>query len=220
MSSVPPLGEQESASAKRPRRPRYLVVAVLVALVFGAACSTGGCDRLAFFHSDIDLNAPRRAMLHDEANRTRADEMYQGFLDAANRQKGRAVPLAAATFVLGAAILALGSRSLSGRVNTRKHLIQLVAAQAIVVGASFFALRDMQRAELEWQLETMLMAQSEQMPAEDFARVSPPMRAAMHGVPPTWLAMRTLASLLVIFALTRPRARAFFDSVDASPVTE
>ena len=54
-------------------------------------------------------------------------------------------------FVLGAALLALGSRSLSGRVNTRKLLIQLVAAQAFVVGASFFALRDMQRAELDWQ---------------------------------------------------------------------
>ena len=219
MSSVPPLDEQESVVAK-PRRPRYLVIAVLVALVFRAGCWTDGCPRHAFYRTDVDLGGPQNAVLRDEANRARADDMYQTFLDAANRQKGRAVPLAAATFVLGAALLALGSRSLSGRINTRKLLIQLVAAQAIVVGASFFALRDMQRAELEWQLEKTLMLQSEQMPPEDFARVAPPMRAAMHGVPPTWLAMRTLASLLVILALTRPRARAFFDSVDVHPITE
>ena len=229
MSSIPPLDEQDPqvetpggdlATPARPRRPRYLVVAVLMALVFGAGCWTEGCGRLAFYRSDVDLGAAQNAVIADEADRGRAEALYQRFMAASDQQKGRAIPLAAATFVLGAALLALGSRSMSGRVNSRKILIQLVAAQAIVVAVGFFATRDIQRAELDWQLERTLMLQRPGMPPEDFAQFSPAVRAVGHLVPTGWLAFRTLASALIILALTRPRARAFFDSAAASPATE
>jgi len=234
MSSIPPLDEQDPpeprgserrtesvAAPARPRRPRYLVVAILMALVFGAGCWTEGCGRLAFYRSEVDLGAAQNAAVPDEADRGRAESLYQRFMDATEQQKGRAIPLAAATFVLGAALLALGSRSMSGRLNTRKILIQLVAAQAIVVGASFFATREIRHAELDWQLEHTLMMKRPDMQPGEYAQFCVAGRSVGHALPTAWLVFRSLASLLIIVALTRPRARAFFDSAATpSPATE
>jgi hypothetical protein len=201
------------------RRPRYLVVALVAALVFGAGCWTEGCGRLAFFRGERDHHASMTSSIRDDLDRAQAEGLYQRFVDVADMSRGRAVPMAAATFVLGAALLALAARGLAGKSNTRSALMQVVAAQAIVVVASYFVTRAMFDAEADWQYETALIHQRERMPPDQYAQAVPMLRAMRRWTPPGWLVVRTLASALIVVALSRPRSRDFFEAA-ARPVSE
>jgi hypothetical protein len=231
MSSIPP-APQQGGEGNEPRstppaaaksvaggRPRYLVVALIAALVFGAGCWTEGCGRLAFFRGVRDHGASIHAQIHDADDRTKAEALYQSYVDAADRQRGRGIPLAAATFVLGAALLALAARGLAGKSNTRSALMQVVAAQAVVVLITYFVTREMRNAEADWDYQSVLYNQHERLPPDQFSEVVPTIHAMRRWAPPGWLAFRTLASALILFALSRPRSRDFFEAA-ARPVSE
>ena len=233
MSSIPPppRGQSEppendafrrpslSGAEPKARRPRFLVVALVAALVFGAGCWTEGCSQLAFFRGEREQHAKLTASIQDAADRARAEALYQRFVDVAEGARGRAVPIAAATFVLGAALLALAARGLAGKSNTRSALMQVVAAQAIVVVAGYFLTRDMFNAEADWKWETAIMHQRERSPPEQFAQFASMVRSMRHWGPPGWLVFRTVASALIVVALTRPRSREFFDAA-SDPLSE
>lgn len=205
MASVPP-------PPRAAARPRYLVVALVAALVFGAGCWTEGCARLQFYRGGQDGGAALNAQIRDDADRSQVEDLYKRFLDVAEHARGRAVPLFAASFVLGAALLALSARGLAGRSSARSALMQVVAAQAILVVATWFVLRDFHESELDWHLARTLAQQREAMPPEDFARVAPAVRDARTYGGPVWLVIRTIASALILVALTRPRSREFFEA--------
>lgn len=223
MTSIPPSASTERGSARgaepRPRRPRYLVVALIAALIFGAGCWTEGCARLTFYRGEQDHGAALNASIRDDGARARAEALYQRYTEVAEAARGRAVPIAAATFVLGAALLALASRGLAGRSNTRSALMQVVVAQALVVGGSYFALRDVREAELDWELDRTLIHQRESLPPEQYAEIVPIVQTMRQWAPPGWLAVRTVASGLIVLALSRPRSREFFETA-AEPVSE
>jgi hypothetical protein len=217
MSSTPPPSHNEptrngGAAADPASRPRYLVVALVAALVVGAGCWTEGCSRLAFYRGERDHTASIHKSIRDDEDRAHAEELYQRYVDVADSARSRAVPLAAATFVLGAALLALAARGLAGKSNTRSALMQVVAVQAIVVGAGWFFTRDVRDAEEEWQYSTFLSYQRESLPPDQYAEVARTIRGIRRWGPPSWLAFRTLASALILFALSRPRSREFFDA--------
>src|SRR5690606_26642947 len=128
MASEPPKG----ARAEPPARPRYLVVALVTALLFGAGCWTSGCAQLQAYRDGRDLGAEANALIRDDDERAHVEALYERHLEASETARDRGIPLAAATFVLGAALLALGSRALAGRTNARAALVQVVAVQAIV----------------------------------------------------------------------------------------
>ncbi len=225
MSSVPPppdRDERASASGARgtpARRPRYLVVALIGALLFGAGCWTEGCGRLAFYRGEPDHRADMTDSIHDDMDRAQARAMYQRFIDVADNYRNRAIPMAAATFVLGAALLALAARGLAGKSNTRSALMQVVTAQAVLVVASYFVTRPIFEAETDWQYELVRIQQRERMPPEQFEHVVPTLRAMRRWVPPGWLVIRTVASAMILVALTRPRVREFYEAA-ARPVSE
>jgi hypothetical protein len=225
MSTIPPPPERDASGPEsapraepRARRPRYLVVALIVALVFGAGCWTEGCGRLAFYRGEPDHRVNMISAINDDADRAQVEALYQRFVDVSDATRGRGIPMAAATFVLGAALLALAGRGLGGKSN-RSALMQVVAAQAVVVVASHFVTRDMWRAESDWQHEMMLVQQRERLPPDQYAASVPVLNAVRRWAPPTWLVFRSVASVLIVVALSRPRAREFFEAA-ARPVSE
>lgn len=216
MSSIPPPAGDSSMppkiEAERPRRPKYLVAALILALLFGAGCWTEGCATLAFYRGDTDVLAEQNEHIADEQDRARVTALYQRYLDAADTGKNRSIPFAAGIFVLGAALLALGARGLAGRANTRSALMQVVAAQAIVVGAAYFANKDIRNAQEDWRFEQMIAQQHEKLPPDQFEQALPTFHAMRRWMPPTWLTIRSVASLLILVALSRQKSRAFFDA--------
>jgi len=200
-----------------PKKPRYLLVALIMALVFGAGCWTDGCGRLAFYRGERDPSQALHASIQSETDRTRAEALYRRFTEVADAARARAIPMAAATFVLGAALLALAARGLAGKTNTRSPLMQVVVAQAAIVALSYFVTRDVGNAELDWDVERTLIHQRQTLPADQYDQVVVPMMHSMRAVGvPGWLVVRTLASALIVFALTRQRSRAFFEAAGSA----
>lgn len=210
VSSPPPSGATQGRGPVK--RPRYLLFALIGALVFGAGCWMDGCGRLAFYRGEQDQSLALNASIKADSDRNRAEALYHRFTEMADAKRGRAIPLAAATFVLGAALLALGSRALAGKTNTRGALVQVVIAQAAVVGVAYFLTADIRNAELDWEMERTLIHQRETLPPDQYEQVVPMMQSMRHYGVPGWLVVRTLASALIVFALTRPRSREFFEA--------
>jgi hypothetical protein len=204
-----------SSSSLRPgplKRPRYLALALIGALVFGAGCWTEGCSRLAFYRGERDQSQAINSGIKSDVDRTRAEALYQRFTEVSDAARNRAIPLAAATFVLGAALLALAARGLAGKTNSRSALVQVVTAQAAVVGLAYFLTRDVRTAELDWEVDRTLIHQRETLPPDQYEQVVPMMQSMRRYGVPGWLVVRTLASALIVFALTRPRSREFFEA--------
>ena len=194
------------------KKPRYLLVALIMALVFGAGCWTEGCGRLAFYRGERDQSQALNASIKSDVDRTRAEALYHRYTEVADAARARAIPIAAATFVLGAALLALAARGLAGKNNTRSPLVQVVVAQAAIVVLAYFVTRDVRNAELDWEIERTLIHQRETLPADQYEQVVPMMHSMRVIGVPGWLILRTLASGLIVFALTRQRSREFFEA--------
>jgi hypothetical protein len=88
----------------------------------------------------------------------------------------------------------------------------VVVAQAAIVVLSYFLTRDVRNAELDWEVERTLIHQRETLPADQYEQMVPMMHSMRVVAVPGWLIVRTLASALVVFALTRQRSRAFFEA--------
>jgi hypothetical protein len=158
------------------------------------------------------------ALIRDDQERARVEAPYKRHLDAADDARSRGIPLSAATFVLGAALLALASRALAGRTNARIALMQVVAVQAIVGVTRFFTMREATNAEDDWLLAGTIAYQRQILRPPQFAFRAPIYRGLRTYYEPTLLVSRVVASVLVVFALTRQRSREFFEAAaDAAP---
>jgi hypothetical protein len=195
-------------------------VALVGALVFAAECWTSGCDRLSFYRGERAQGPAVNAPIQDDAARTRAEELFQRYVETAEGARGRALPVSAATFVLGAALLALGARAMAGKSNARSALMQVVAVQAIVMAASWYITRDVNEAELDWRIDANLARQREVMSPSAFHRSVVVYRLGRKWLPPGWIVFRTLASTLILVALSRPRSREFFEAAARNATAE
>jgi hypothetical protein len=216
MASDPP----PSAPPARAARPRYLVVALVTALIFGAGCWTSGCAQLQVYRGleKAGPNASAHALIRDDQERAHVEALYKRYLDASDDARSKGIPLAAATFVLGAALLALASRALAGKTNARMALMQVVAVQAIVGTTHFYAMRDATNAELDWWLAGNLAYKRQTARPEEYAKWAPIYHARRRYEEPTVLVLRVVASVLVLFALTQRRSREFFEAAaDTAP---
>jgi hypothetical protein len=97
--------------------------------------------------------------------------------------------------------------------------MQVVAAQAIVVVLGYFLTREMRNAEADWEYESALLHQRNRWTPDQYAEAIPTFNAMRRWMPPGWLAFRTLASALIVLALSRPRSREFFEAA-AGPAAE
>ena len=209
-----------STQAPPPARktPRYLLLALLMTLVFGAMGWADGCEKLAFYRGDADLASQQARSwgVQNEADRVRADALYQHYTELADAAHGRTVPLAAATFVLGAAILALAARALAGSANARGPLVQLLTAQAIVAVLVFVLTKNVWHAEWSLFWEHARISQRETLPPGLSATIAPAINMLDAIAAPALFVGRMMLSALVIVALTRQRSREFFEAAGST----
>lgn len=196
-------------SAER-KRPWYLVLALLGALALGTAGAFQGWGTFVSYHDSIDPTIIGGGIA-DEADRLAVIARFASYLQVLDLAKSRAWPLGVATLILGTAIFVFAMRALGGSGTARAVLVQLIVAQAVVNAASYWLLRDVFEAELRLREAEDAAASHDNVPERDQAevlRAAAKMRRAGY---PIALALDTLGSALIVVALTRRRARAFFD---------
>jgi hypothetical protein len=199
------------AVSKR-KRPWYLVVALLGAVMLGSTGACNGWTVVALYREPIDPSVVGQGIA-DEADRSAVIARFQALLQALDAAKPRGWPLAVADLLLGGAILVAAMRTLGRGGTARRVLVQLVIAQAAAGALSYWLLRDVFEALLRLSEAKQSAALHETI--GDRPRADEKARQLSHVVraaTPIEFAIRTLGGALIVIALTRRRSREFLDS--------
>jgi hypothetical protein len=208
-------GEPMAAAAPR-KRPLYLVLALLAALALGTLGSCGAWAEIAQYRGGVSADAFTAGIAHEDDKAVVAARA-QAYVRAFDAAEPRGYPLAVAALLLGAAVAFFAMRAMSGSPAARSALVQLVLAQAALGVGSYFALRDVHKANLSLVDAQVAAAMREQITDPQMADQVVRLDAKMiHVLVPVLVAARTLAGLLVVVALTRRRSRDFFDAAAAA----
>ncbi|MEO8878004.1 MAG: hypothetical protein ABI461_20600 [Polyangiaceae bacterium] len=213
VASVPPgppvPGSQVPASG--PRRPWYLVGALLFAWIFGAAAFIDGCNNAMLLHQGhIDLADKFTGAASDtlRAAEIAATEQYFDVWFAAHN---RLFPLNVAGFLLGAALVWAAARAMAGRSSARSPVMQIALAQAVLAIVTFVLTPDVRAAQIALALSQVRDsggdADAVAWVTRNYPRIA---RFAMVG----FLAARTFFAMAIVVCLTRAKARAFFEATD------
>jgi hypothetical protein len=220
MANPPPL----TATSKR---PWYLALALFAAMSLGMLRGCSGLAVMANLHADgNDVSAQCEPQVAAADGTTNADDaarvrtLCEAWLTSLSDARSRVFPLAIATLLLGYGAVVFAARARRGRAGARSLLIQLIAAQAVLGIVSYALQPDTRRAEREFAIAVATAQQRAKIPdSPEGHQVLRAVQIAANVQAPFFLALGELADLLMILALTRPGARAFFDATPdpASP---
>jgi len=202
-------------TSEAPRKPWYLVVALLLCLVgFGGCGSTLAWDSVERYRG-VQIEPPAGELTRED-DRKAAIAAYDRFMATLETERPRGFPLAVAELVLSLAIFFFASAAWMGRGGARRALVQILAAQAALVLAAFVLTHVSRSARLEWTLTVALRAATE--------AGHPPTHADENVTRAFWkasfvfqLIMRSILAVAAVVALTRPRALAYYESQDERP---
>jgi hypothetical protein len=190
------------------KRPFYLVLALLGALAYGTSGAFGGWGAFLHYHDAIDTTAVGQD-IKNEDDRVAVVARSHAYLDAMDAAKPRGWPLGVASLLLGSAMFIFAMRALGGSGSARAILVQLVIVQAGVNAASFWLLHDVFDAALAVREAEQAAELREHVPdAEGRARAEISM---VQRIFPFYVGAQAFGSALIVLALTRRRALAFFD---------
>ncbi|WP_394823399.1 hypothetical protein [Pendulispora albinea] len=189
------------------------MLALIVAWIFGATAFVDGCSVVLYYHGDnVDAHDTVRAIQSDD-RRAEAAKAAEDFFTTMSTARHRFFPLSVAGMLLGAVMVAFAARAMSGRVEARAPLIQVVCVHAGLVILAYFLAEDVRLAEvhMETTFVAARMRESSQNPefVEKVIALMPKVRPLRDNA---WLVARTLLSGFIIIALTRSRAREFFEA--------
>jgi hypothetical protein len=197
------------------KRPFYAVLALLGALALGTTGASSGWVVVETYREPIDPSTVADGVA-DDADRAAIVTRFETYLRVLDAARSRGWPIAVAMLVLGTAVLFTAVRTLGGSKGARHILVQMLVAQAALSGVSYWALRDVNEADLRWQEARQAAKVHEEFPqqqqheyADEVLHLSGKL---LRLRPPIELALGTLCSALIVLALTRQRAREFFDA--------
>jgi hypothetical protein len=176
-----------------------------------------GCQTIEEYRTPADAFEHQIEVLptaEDRAAARASHDRYQAVMDTA---KARQYPFGVAEFLLGAAMLGLSARTFGGRPGARSMLLQVTAAQALLLVVAYFVTKDAREA---W-LTHIGVTGSLMSPPDSVERLlwRPGMVTAVASSAwSTWLFVRTLLSAMAIVLLTRKQTTAFTDA--GEPVSE
>lgn len=194
------------------KRPWYLVLALLGALALGSMGACRGWYTMALYREQVDMSVAGDGIA-DDADRAAVVARARAFLQTLDAEKARGWPLAVATLILGGAVFTFAIRTIGGSVGSRGMLIQLVLAQAATNALGFLLLRDVFDADLRyveaWEAAKIRANPPEGTRPEERIRWLSSVAPAM---PTVELGLYTVASALIVVALTRRRSRDLLDA--------
>jgi hypothetical protein len=176
-----------------------LIGALACAWLFGAHGLVNGCSYISYYKDD---RAPELTAQDTDDGRHADTVRLEPYFHALDAAKDRVFPLSVAILILGGAMVVFAARAMGGRARARGALIQIACVQAAVVILAYVVTPDVRAAE------------------DEVAKGAGYGMVWRRYTPPALLVLRTLASALMVLALTRPRSRAFFDPTVHGSVSE
>lgn len=200
---------------KRPSRPLYLVVALILGWTFGIGGVMSGCGMLRFYQepeASLEVHEPS-AEGFDAYFAQQQKAAKEASAKALNENDGRMVPLAAANVLLSALLIVACARALAGKPNAHHLALQAVVANILYAIADYFVSAPIRDA---------VISAAAIRPAAPVPQQLDPGQLALAVA---WsfrllTAAHILALGLIAFTLTRPKVLAFFRPPADEPHTE
>jgi hypothetical protein len=195
------------------KRPWYLVAALLGALAFGMSGGCSGWQVWTVYHGDQIDHAAAVAAYSSEADRAAVGGALDRLIEAYDAAAPREYPLAVAMLLVSMTMVFFAMRGMAGRKSARNVLVQLVLVQAALCLGEFFLTKNLRAAWVElWTADTIAKMHETAAQNPDGQRIIPILLWIVGVRDAVFLAVRTLGSALIAFALTRPRSREFFEA--------
>jgi hypothetical protein len=223
VASMPPNGppdgqpEPMKVGQSGPRRPWYLVGALLFSWVFGAAAFIDGCNNALLLHQGhLDL-ADKFGNVADETMRAAEIAATEQYFDVWFAAHARLFPLNVAGFLLGAALVWAAARAMAGRASARSPVMQIALAQAALAILTFILTPDLRAAQIAFALSQARDSGGDPDATAWVVRHFPQIaRVGMIAV----LAIRSMFAMAVVVCLTRVRSREFFEATERRLTSE
>jgi hypothetical protein len=189
---------------RRPKRPRYLTVSLVLVWTVGLFGSANGCQAIDILRRPSELRTATSTRFEPEAAKK-----YEVLIDAVLANRKVTAPLAAGELILGSLVMLCASLALVGRGRARGLLVQALVAYAAFLPIDYALRRPVRAAQIEGVLLDPKLAPEPGMdPAQIASSLRPIFWAAARGA----LALELGVLALGLFTLTRPRVEAFFAS--------
>ncbi len=198
------------------------MVALVASWIYGAQALSDGYEQLAFFRGDRpDLHSFTDPIASADA-REAAFAAGEHWLQVKESAERREMPFGVASLLLGGAMVLFAARSMAFREGSRSKLVQVVVVHAGIVAAAFLCSQDVAAAEAAFHTRLSVglsaaMTHSFGDP-EAVRRAEALMPFVERALGPLSLLMSIAFSGLIVVALTRPRARAFFREAEPGPL--
>ena len=194
------------------KRPWYLVVALVIASVFGAWSFQEGVLLISYYrNSDADLLTQELRQIDDESDRAAVKASLDHMNDELDASKSRMFPLAAAELLLGMALFALAAGAMAGRPGARTALVQVVFVQGALVVAMFFLTARFRAAAQDHSLAKNTAELKQQGGGPLSPEDQQLARKGAHVLELAQLTFRSIVAGLVLVALTRKRSVAYYE---------
>jgi hypothetical protein len=211
----------DRAAAKK-LRPWYFVVAMTLMWVSGVVSATSGCSTFSYLRGDheiIDRLQESRARTQHPAMKVELHS-EEARLQALAKQHRSAFPVSVARILLGIVLTLVSGAALAGRSSARMLGVQIVMANLVLALLSYWLQGQVREAMLQ-VVTTHAVDALGVVPGMSIDASSELYRAMWAWRDRLRFAAFELAlPLFALYALTRPRTKAFFDAVAAATVGE
>ena len=200
------------------------MAALIASWIYGAQMMGWGWEVLSFFRGERDDIHQFTDSITDPEARAAAFAAGEEWVAVKDAAKRREMPFGAASLLLGGAMVLLAARSMAGREGSRRALVQVIVVHAGVMVGAFLYTKDITHAEAVFGTRlsegfTGALARGLNDPAA--RQGADAVRAFVErAFGPIFLSIRSAFSGLIVLALTRPRARAFFREPARGPLGE
>jgi hypothetical protein len=209
VSDLPPPSISPRA---QPKRPVYLVVALLLVWVVGLFGATEGCQTIDVLHRpDAVRQENGRISDADMAKRREA------LIDTVLAFRKTVTPLAVGQLLLGSILTLSAGLTLLGRGQARKLAQQAIIIYALFLPADYLARRPMRAVAID------AIAEGYTFPPVQQGTSSPEIldqRVFFWWVYRGALGLQLFILGAGLFAMTRPRVRAFFAALQSDSARE
>jgi hypothetical protein len=188
------------------------MVALMAAWIYGAHALRVGYEQLAFFRGERpDLQAETEQLGNAEG-RAVALAAGEHWLAVRESAEHRLMPFGVASLLLGGAMIIFAARSMGFREGSRSKLVQVIVVHAGIVAAAFFCSADVTAAEAAFMASVGRSAVTTHGFGDPAAiqQAQALMPFVARAFAPLSLLISIAFSGLLVIALTRPGARAFF----------
>jgi lysylphosphatidylglycerol synthetase-like protein (DUF2156 family) len=192
------------------------VLALLICSGLGACESTDGWTTIELYRGAHVDDRSHDFTREDDSKAVAAS--FQRMIGALDQERPRAFPLAVGELVLGGALFIFAAAAMTGRGGARRVLVQLTIAQAILLIVIFVLTPKFRWGYDEWRLAQQQAQWLEaNKPKVEVEQQIAALRVFWRGLAVAALAVRTVVGGLIVLALTRQRARAYYDAQSERP---